>query len=419
MSSSLAQNLYGEGVSLIGVNHKTLALSEREILSEFGRKVENFFDRSAIDSGVVLSTCNRFEIVTSGSDNAKKAYSLIKEMLGPSLAESACYQYLDRQAVKHLFRVVSSLDSMVIGETQIVGQVKRSYEKAHELGRANKMLHHLFQFSFNLSKRVKHHTGLGGKGLSMSYVAVQLVAQIFESFEDLNVLVIGSGQMAELVVLHLKARGVKNITIVNRTLARAVELAQRFEAHALQLDRLEYALSKADVVVGSIAAEAPVLTKQDVARYKKPNALLLVDLGVPRNFSPNIETLDEVYLYDVDHLGQFIQKNQDFRVEAARDAEIIVDYGIIQFEKWLARLRAEPHALKLRDKIDFICKAELARTLNKSGLEVPQDKRDELLHRISRKLVHHMTSVLLEEGVTQHSPAELLGLHFDDLLDLE
>jgi glutamyl-tRNA reductase len=268
---------------------------------------------------------------------------------------------------------------------------------------------------------------------------VQLVTQIFEQFDELKVVVLGSGQMAELVLLHLKARGAQQITIVNRTYSKAQELADRFEAQAVQLDALERLLMEADVVIGSLAVEAPVLSRSDVARClkrQKQGPLFFIDLGVPRNFSPNIKALSNVFLYDIDHLGEFVARNQEFRKEAARDADIIIDYGIIQFEKWLAKLRSEPESLRLRSQILKICSEEVGRTFNKAGLVMDPNRQSELVHRLGQKLAHQMTEALTEQSIERVGGSfssdsewqvpglpvagwQLLGLHFDELLDLD
>jgi glutamyl-tRNA reductase len=419
-SSSVVEALYGSGLSVVGVNHTTLPISQRELLTKFSEQVEAIYDASSIVNGVVISTCNRFELVTSNQESSVKFEAFLRNKLGLTQSLTGVYWKKNREAVAHLFRVVSSLDSMVVGETQIVGQVKNAYLKAKALGYSDKLLHHLFQFSFNLSKRVKNYTGLGSQGLSVSYVAVQLAAQIFDDISKVKVLVIGSGQMAELVLVHLKARGCRSIVIANRTVEKASLLASRFEGSAISIDEIELYLHTSDLIVGSIQAEAPIVTKKMLKQIRRNSPLFFIDLGVPRNFSSNLVDVSDVYLYDIDHIGDFIAKNKEVRTEAANDAELIIEFGILQFEKWLARLKAEPESLRFRAYIKSVCDAELRRTLNKTGLVLEPSRTDELVHRISQKISHRLVERAIADSDGQPvGPDEMLTLLFDDILQLD
>lgn len=407
-------------IYVTGVSFSTLSIENREKLTQFARPEFHITRMCELTSSVVISTCNRFEVVTTSSEDLAKVGDFFIERC-PSLSRQNVFELSGRDAVRHLFRLISALDSMVIGETQIAGQVKDAYQFAVQEGRGSKLLHHLFQFSFSLSKKIKRSTGLGAQGLSISYVAVQLAQKIFDNFSKVRTLLIGSGQMAELCLLNLKAKGCRNITIANRTIERGRQLADRVNGEAIRLDEIVDRLDDIDLIVGSIQIDAPVITKAQL-RHRRGGPLFLIDLGVPRNFSPQIAELDDVFLYDIDHLGEFIARNKVVRNEAARDAELIVEYGIIHFEQWIDRLRRQPETIRIRTLIRKVVQDEIQQALQKEAINLDEDRLESLIHRISQKVNHGLMEGLNVGQQTGSSPTVasevLLGLYFDELLDL-
>jgi len=407
-------------IYITGVSFSTLSIENREKLSHFARPESHIAQICELTSSVVISTCNRFEVVTTSSEDLLKIREFLSDKF-PLLSQQNIFQLKGRDAVRHLFRLTSALDSMVVGETQIAGQVKDAYQHAIQEGRGSKLLHHLFQFSFSLSKKIKRSTGLGAQGLSISYVAIQLAQKIFDNFSKVRTLLIGSGQMAELCLLNLKAKGCRNITIANRTIERGRQLADRVNGESIRLDEIVERLDDIDLIVGSIQIDAPVITKAHL-KHRRGGPLFLIDLGVPRNFSPQIADLDDVYLYDIDHLGEFIARNKVMRNEAALDAELIVEYGLIHFEQWIDRLRRQPETIRIRTLIRKVVQDEVQQALQKEAIALEPDRFENLIHRISQKVNHG-----LMEGLNAAQQSEtslplasevLLGLYFDELLDI-
>jgi glutamyl-tRNA reductase len=419
VNSSTLSQLFLE-IYVTGVSFSTLSIENREKLSLFARPESHLALMCDLTSSVVISTCNRFEVVTTSSEDLGKIVDFFRDQC-PWLPQKTVFQLQGRDAVRHLFRLTSSLDSMVVGETQIAGQVKDAYLFAVQEGRGSKLLHHLFQFSFSLSKKIKRSTGLGAQGLSISYVAVQLAQKIFDNFAKVRTLLIGSGQMAELCLLNLKAKGCRSIIIANRTIERGRQLADRVNGEAIRLDEIAERLDDIDLIVGSIQIDAPIITKAHL-KHRSGGPLFLIDLGVPRNFSPQIADLDDVFLYDIDHLGEFIARNKVVRNEAALDAELIIEYGLRHFEQWIERLRWQPETIRVRTLIRKVVQEEVQQVLQKEAIALDADRLEHLIHRISQKVNHGLMEGLnagQQSGSSPHVTSEvLLGLYFDELLDI-
>lgn len=388
--------------SLTGVSFRTLGIEGREMLAGHGT-TPGELARRIVDSGsateaAVISTCNRFEVVTVGSEELVRPPSFFEELIGRPLPTETLYHYRDGSAVKHLYRVAASLDSMVVGEQQILGQVKDAYRQAVRSGSVGAYLHHLFQSAFSIAKRVRSNTGVSQYGVSVSYVAVRLAQQIFGDLASQTVLVIGSGQMAELAVLHLCTHGCRRIVVANRTLSRATELADRFGGSAVSLDDLSKVLSQADIVIGSIAAEKAVVDVSHIQKMKRSNPIFFIDLGVPRNFSPNLANLDSVYLYNIDDLSAIAEETRGLREEAMKEADIIIDYGLVQFERWRQKVASQPEIIDFRSRVRSVCDSELRGILEATMRSDEADRMlDELSHRISQKLSHDVTRVLAHD----------------------
>jgi glutamyl-tRNA reductase len=414
---------------VVGVNHKTLPVEQRENLARLAEKSGSLLSEVAKKFGLtecaLLSTCNRFEIVTTGDDKDTPLRDFISIASSEEISPSSIYSYHGRDAVSHLFKVASSLDSLAIGEAQILGQVKDAYRASASAGLSGKYLHSLFQFAFRLAKKVRSDTKIAEHGVSVAYVAVKLALQIFGELSNNPVLVIGSGKMAELTVLHLKAHGCNDIIIANRTLERAADLAERVGGSAISLFEVPRALDKADLVVGSIQTDSTIIEVKDVKERRRRSPLFLIDLGVPRNFTTALDELDDVYLYNIDDLASIAEENKGLREEASRDAEVIIEYGIYQFEKWLKKLALEPELLSLRGKIRAICAEELQEALRG---HLPKSTFEQVLqsltHGISQKVSHEVHSIVgdvsgVEPGTEPGDVERLLPLVFDELLALK
>lgn len=393
-------------VSLTGVSFRTLGIEGREVLASSGTRPGELA-RRIVDSGTaaeaaVISTCNRFEVLTVGDGSDSRTTALFEELMGQKLSSETLYHLSDASAVKHLYRVASSLDSMVVGEQQILGQVKEAYRQAVESGSVGAYLHHLFQSAFSIAKRVRSNTGVAQDGVSVSYVAVRLAQQIFEDLAAQTVLIIGSGQMAELAVLHLCTHGCRKIVVANRTLARAAELADRFGGSAVSLDDVPKVLAQADIVIGSIAADRAIVDVEHIRQMKRSTPIFLIDLGVPRNFSPNLANLDSVYLYNIDDLSTIANETRALREEAMKEAEIIIDYGLVQFDRWRQKVATQPEIVDFRARVRSVCEAELREIIEGSANSDETEKiLDRLAYRISQKLSHDVTKVLNNNSVDE------------------
>lgn len=416
---------YTKNYSVVGFNHKSVPVAQRELVAAADTKPRTLLgplvEECHLEEAAVISTCNRFEVVSVGRVGAEREVAeFLSDRLKRQIPPSAFYQYKDRQAIRHLFQVASSLDSLVVGEAQILGQVKESYNVARELGHIKKYLHHLFQFTFSLAKKVRANTAIAEKGVSVSYIAVQLAKQIFGELSDRTVLIIGSGKMAELVALHLSSYGCKNIVVANRTVERAAELASRVGGSAVSLDDIPAYLEKADVVVGSISVDRPVIEYKSLAQRKRARSVFLIDLGVPRNFSPSLAELDDVYLYNLDDLSEIAQKNKSVREEAARDAEIVIDYGVVQFERWLTKVSSEPALLNFRRTVRSSVEEELRESLRGRMSEAElEELLPSITHKVSQKVTHDISSLIIDSPHGKLEPSALVPLFFDTFFELE
>jgi glutamyl-tRNA reductase len=398
-------------IVIVGVTHRSAPVEVREQVAFSDDRIENALRQlvqiDSIEEGVILSTCNRVEVVasTSSGDDAVEilgSFLAAGERSQPAQLTEHLSVYRGREAVRHLFRVAASLDSMVVGEPQILGQLKGFYTRASAVGSVGMVLHRCFHKAFSVAKRVRSETGVANKSVSVSSAAVDLASKIFERLEDKTAMLIGAGAMGESAARHLLAHGVRSMIVANRTFDRAVELARDLRATPVPFDELERYLALADVVIGSTAADEPILTMpliRSVLRQRKYRPMFLIDLSVPRNFDPQINQLDNVYLYDIDDLGAVAHENLDERGREANKAEEIVDDEVDTFTRWLASLDAVPTIVALRDKFDAIRRAELDRTIaalrelspgEREALEVmTQAIVNKILHAPIRHLKQH------------------------------
>jgi glutamyl-tRNA reductase len=390
-------------IVLLGMNHKTAPVEIREQLAVACKQDVNPLQMlphlDSVDEMVFLSTCNRVEFLFTCSNldmGIREVKNLLRTHIGLSSnvpLDSHLYIHEDLQAVKHLYMVASSLDSMVVGEPQILGQLKSAYRDAVEYRTVKVILNRLLHKAFSVAKRVRTETCIGSCAVSVSYAAVELARKIFGDIRDKRVLLIGAGEMAELAAEHFLAQGVKQLTVANRTLERAMELAARFRAETVAFDRFLEALRGTDIVVSSTGASEPIIRYQDIRsrmRERRNKPLFFIDIAVPRDIDPKVNEIGNVYLYDIDDLQGVIDLNKEERRGHAQLAEHIVDEETIKFEKWMNTLSAVPTIVAIRDKAEVIRQNEIRKTLSQlSDLNDREREAIEILtHSIIKKFLH-------------------------------
>jgi glutamyl-tRNA reductase len=400
-------------ILLLGMNHRTasLALRERYAVEDVRPALTKLVADGDIEEAVLLSTCNRVEVVaTTRRPEAARirlrsfvARDLAGEGPAPgdeALAE-ALYEYSDAGAIRQVFRVACSIDSQVVGEPQILGQVKDAYRAAVECGVCGPILSRLYQRAFSTAKRVRNETRIAERPISVAHVAVDLAEQIFESLRDKSALLIGAGEMIELALAILRQHGLTAIRIANRTRARAEQLASRFDASAHGLGELPELLLRSDIVLTCIAETAPILTVEgigQVLRARRGRPVFVIDIGVPRNVDPAVNDLDNVYLYDLDDMSGVSDANAEERRREVLRAEEIVAQEQQRFEGWLAALGAVPIIRRLRERAEAVRVGELDRRLGALDLnESQQEGVDALTRSIVNKLLHVPLSRLRKE----------------------
>jgi glutamyl-tRNA reductase len=358
----------------IGMNHETAPVEMRECLAGdpqgVARALSFMRTEASIREGLFLSTCNRVEalVTTEQADEATKGLiAMMHRIAGipePQLSK-ALYRYQGMDAVRHIFRVASSLDSMVVGEPQILGQVKEAYGEASRSRSSGVILNRLMHRSFHVAKRVRTETGICEAAVSIAYAAVELAKKIFHELAGKKVLLIGAGEMAELALRHLLRQGITEMAVANRTFERAVELARNFGASAVSFDEMDAELSSADIVITSTGATEPFITPErlrGIMRRRRNRALFFIDIAVPRNVQPEVNLLDNVYVYDIDDLQGVIRYNLTQRQQEALKAERIVEEEVVKFEKWLKTLSVVPTIISVREKAARIVQAELKKS---------------------------------------------------------
>jgi glutamyl-tRNA reductase len=363
----------------IGMNHETAPVELRECLAKdpahADRALAMMRELACVKEGIFLSTCNRVEALftTEQTDEAKGSVVAVLSKLGGIPSESLCpnlFTYEDRDAVRHIFRVASSLDSMVIGEPQILGQIKEAYTRATKENTTGVILNRLLHRAFHTAKRVRTETGISDAAVSVSYAAVELAKKIFYDFKGKKVLLIGAGEMAELAARHLLSQGVSAITVANRTFQKAVEVAQVFKGVPVSFEEIEAQLLESDIVISSTAAPGYVITHDQVKgsmKKRRNRPLFFIDIAVPRDVEPEVNDLENVYAYDIDDLKGIIQVNRGQREEEAIKAERIVEEEVIKFEQWLKTLEVVPTIVSLKEKAETIRQAELKKSLSSLG----------------------------------------------------
>jgi glutamyl-tRNA reductase len=352
-------------------------------------------DEGAVSEAVLLSTCNRTEVYAVVEDEGARGrmLDLLAEDRGVERAslEQDTYWLTDAEAVRHLYRVASSLDSMVVGEGQILGQVREAYRAATEEHCAGQILNRLFHTSLRVGKKVRSETGIGDSSLSVPRVAVKLAEEVFGDLTGRRALVLGAGDMSELVVKHLKDRGVADLLIANRTPQRASLLAERVGGRAVAFDALAAELTEVDVVVSSTGSGEWVVQSETVAGALslRSEPLFFIDIAVPRDIDPVVQTLERVYLYDIDDLQAVVERNAEGRQDAAEDGEAMISPAVLEFTGWLSTLHIVPLIQELRDGAEQIRRHELARALSRMELS-PEEAAsvERMSYSLVNKLLH-------------------------------
>lgn len=401
---------------LVGLNHKTAPVKVRECLARpqerLAEELSGVLSLSGVREALLVSTCNRVELLAAVEDDPGDAAGRLAGWLvegrqvQPQEALACLYTHQDQEAVRHLFRVASSLDSLVLGEPQILGQIKQAYRSAAESGATGPVLNRLLHKTFQVAKRVRSETSIGGAAVSVAFAAVELGRRIFDRLEGLTALLIGAGEMAELAAEHLMANGVSRMLVANRTIARAVELAGRFgggSQAAFGLDELEAALAESDIVISSTGAGEPLITPElarRALRQRLGRPVFFIDIAVPRDVDPAVGRLDGCFVYDIDDLGQVVERNRAAREKAARAAERIVAEEVLKFQHWLESLRVAPTIAALTKKAEDLRAAEVARTLKSLGGADPATARalEALTRSLVKKLLHDPIMFLKEQS---------------------
>lgn len=403
-------------IILIGLNHKTAPLAVRERLfadcEEENNLLPEFLAIEGVTEVLFLSTCNRVEVVAVIDDNPETADKLKKALMkkgGLADDEATClYIYRDDEAIKHLFRVTASLDSLVMGEAQILGQVKEAYRQALAQNSSGVALNRLMHRSFRTAKRVRTETEIAANPVSVSFAAVELAKKILGTLTGKKILVVGAGEMAELTGTHLIGNKAEDITVVNRSLVQAAALAEKFHGRAAGLDNLDEALSHADIVISSTGAPSYIITESMIRRAlsKRKNRLLfLIDIAVPRDIDPSVDNIENVYLYNIDNLQNIVDENIKNRRREALKAEKIVDEEVTLYSNWLKELEAVPTIISLRTKAEGIVRAEMEKAQGwMSSIENgDKEKIEALVKGIVNKILHAPVAVMKEESAEFNS----------------
>jgi glutamyl-tRNA reductase len=364
-----------DAIVLLGVNHKTTPLAVREKLAlsaGYEEPLRALGQLADLRECYLLSTCNRVEVLFT-CQNVEQAQQLVLDTLFgravlSSEAQQYVYRYVNAEAVEHLFLVAASLDSMIVGEAQILGQLKEAYRHATKAGCSGFILNKLLHKSFSVAKRVRTETMIGAHAVSISYAAVELARKIFGNLTGKKVMLVGAGEMAELAAEHLARQGVAEIVVANRTFQRAVNLARSYNGRAVSLDELLDQLRQVDIIISSTGAPDLILQKEDVRpvmRERRNRPLFFIDIAVPRDLDPAINDLDNVFLYDIDDLHNVVAMNKSERDKEAVKAQRIIAEEKLKFGRWLANMESTPTIVQLRAMIERQVRAEVEKTMGR------------------------------------------------------
>jgi len=391
---------------LIGLNHRTAGVEKREraalSAADVPGALADLTARPGIREALILSTCNRVEIV-SRVDETSPAFDILETFLAevsglpqPELSESL-YRHAGSLAVQHVFRVASSLDSMILGEPQILGQVKSAYSLAVEAGSSGTILNNLFQTAFRVAKRIRTETSIGEYSVSVSSAAVELARKILGNLVNKTILIVGAGKMGEGTVRHLADGGAGSIYVTNRSAEAAVELAARFRGTAVPFDQLPYWLAHSDIIIVSTAAPKIIIDRGVVTsamQIRRNRPIVFVDMSVPRNVDPTVSEIDNAFCYDIDDLGAVVEANLEERRDAAAVAEKLVRQETEAFWARMKSMDVAPMVVEVRRRIEEVCLSELDRYLKRNGPRDPKEVKEleMMVSRIAGKMSHPLVT---------------------------
>ena len=417
---------------LVGVNHKTTPVEIREKLAFTKGKIEESVDRLLnfpdIIEHTILSTCNRVEIYAR-ANGQNSAIQSIKQFicdfhgLSAVQLEEHFYSYSNEAAIEHLFRVSSSLDSMILGEAQILGQVKDAYSLAKDLRSTGLVLNQLFEKAFSIAKKVREETGIAERSVSISPAAVELAQKIFDDLENHTVMLVGTGEMAELAAKHLISYGVKTVYVTSRTYERAANLARTLNGSALDFEAFKNELYRADIVITSTSASSFIITKDMVEKAiheRKNKPIFFIDIAVPRDIEPDVNDLENVYLYDIDDLHVVVSANMKEREKESENAMHLISQEVNKFNNWLGTLDAVPTIVEIRKRVENIGNQEMERTLKKIPHLSEEDKKIiyQMKNSMINKILHKPTIKLKQKTQSEDGHVYLKAIrhlfHLDD-----
>ncbi|WP_027159747.1 glutamyl-tRNA reductase [Methylobacter luteus] len=393
----------------VGINYNTAPVSIRERLAFPAEILESSLQElwhlKEISEAAILSTCNRTEFYCeSTTANKQILIDWVAESRNIKPAEFTPYLYChtDSQLIRHMFRVACGLDSMILGEPQILGQMKTAYQAAYEAGTLGKQLGKLFQYTFSAAKKVRTDTAIGSSPVSVAFAAVQLAQQIFDKLSEQTALLIGAGETIELAARHLSQQGIGRIIVANRTYDKAHTLASQFNGYAIALSELPMHLAEADIVISSTASQLPILGKgrvESAIKKRKHKPIFMVDLAVPRDIEAEVEQLRDVYLYTIDDLQNTIDQNMNSRRQAAEQAEEIIDTQVGHFLAWLRSQGAQSTIRDYRYQAEEMRNEALQKALAllKNGAS-PEEALTRLAHSLTNKLIHTPSIQIREAG---------------------
>ena len=390
---------------LIGVNHKTAPVEVRERLaipeSRLPEACKRLAEHPAVSEGMIVSTCNRVEFIANMKNGTGDLREFLREYFETDLAqfETHLYEFREDEAIRHIFRVAASLDSMVVGEPQILGQVKEAYATARAVGAVRAQLDQLLTRAFAVAKRVRTETAVGSSSVSIASVAVELAKKIFGSLNGKSVYLVGAGKMSELAARHLLAHGAGSLFVANRTYDRAIRLAQKFNGQAIEFSRLYETCDRADIVITSTGSPHFIFRPEQgekLMALRKNKPMFFIDIAVPRDVDPEMNKIDGIFVYDIDDLQQAVSSHVSDRKKEAEKAEAIVTDEVGKFHARLLTLDVVPTIVSLQDHLETIRQAEIDRVRGRLGaMTTDQELAVEALTRgIVNKIMHTPISTL-------------------------
>ncbi|MFS0861751.1 glutamyl-tRNA reductase [Fredinandcohnia sp. 179-A 10B2 NHS] len=416
---------------MVGLNYKTAPVEIREKLTfdpnDIAKAMKELKTKKSILENIIVSTCNRTEIYAVVDQVHTGRYyikAFLSEWFGIDKEEFSPYLTIfeNEGAVDHLFHVTCGLNSMVVGETQILGQIRSSFLSAQEDGTSGTVFNHLFKQAVTLAKKAHSETEIGSNAVSVSYAAVELAKKIFGDLSSKNVLILGAGKMGELAVQNLYGSGVKKVTVMNRTFEKAKNLAEKFQGEAKTIEELQCALVDADIMISSTGAKGYVITKdmmQNVERMRKGRPLFMVDIAVPRDLDPALAELESIFLYDIDDLEGIVEANMQERMVAAEAIEVMIEAEIVEFKSWLNTLGVVPVISALRNKALAI----QAETMESIERKMPSltDREKKVLNKHTKSIINQLLKdpiLQAKELAAEPNAKESLAL-FMKIFDIE